>query len=191
MIASLILPAIVAGVAVFFGSFLIWVVSKWHEEDVKRIPDEAGFLEALKAHALPRGYYMWPMDTPEEMKTKAFKERWVKGPWGTLNIRGGAPNYPRNLLLTLLVSIWIAFGTAVVIGMVLDGVALESGTLITCPWCQVFTPALIMGIGAYGLGSLCSDIFFGKQTRFIMTTILDGVILGGIQALFLMWMWPA
>ena len=85
----------------------------------------------------------------------------------------------------------MAFGTAVVIGMVLDGVSLESGTLITCQWCQIFTPALIIGIMAYGFGSLCNDIFFGKQPRFMMTTILDGIILGGIQALFLMWMWPA
>ena len=187
MIASLILPALVAGVAVFFGSFLIWMVSKWHQEDVKMLPDEAGFLESLKAHGIPRGFYMWPMDTPEAMKTDAFKERWSKGPWGTISIRGGEPNFQRNLLLTLLVNIVIAFGTAAVIGMVLDGVKLESGTLITCPWCQIFTPALIMGIGAYGLGSLCNDIFFGKQPRFMMTTMLDGIILGGIQALVLMW----
>ena len=190
MIASLIFPAVIAGVAVFFGSFLIWVVSKWHQEDFKPLPDEKGFLDAVKAHDLPRGFYMWPLDTPEAMKTEAFKERWAKGPWGTINIRG-TPKYSRNLLLALLVNITMAFGTAVVIGMVLDGVKLESGTLITCPWCQIFTPALIMGIGAYGLGSLCNDIFFGKQPRFMMTTILDGVILGGIQALFLMWLWPA
>ena len=38
MIASLIFPAVIAGVAVFFGSFLIWVVSKWHQEDVKPLP---------------------------------------------------------------------------------------------------------------------------------------------------------
>ena len=191
MIASLILPAIVAGVAVFFGSFLIWMVSKWHQEDVRPLPDEAGFLDALKTHAIPRGFYMWPNDTPEAMKTEAFRERWQKGPWGTINIRGAAPNFPRNLILTLLVNIGMAFGTAEVIGMVLDGVNLESGALITCPWCQVFTPALIIGIMAYGFGSLCNDIFFGKQPRFIMTTILDGIVLGGIQALFLMWMWPA
>ena len=79
MIASLILPAVIAGVAVFFGSFLIWVVSKWHHEDFKPLPDEKGFLDATKAHDLPRGFYLWPMDTPEAMKTEAFKERWQRG----------------------------------------------------------------------------------------------------------------
>ncbi|MCH2161070.1 MAG: hypothetical protein MK085_04270 [Phycisphaerales bacterium] len=191
MIASLILPAVVAGVAVFFGSFLVWMVSKWHQEDVRALPDERGFLEALKAHGLPRGFYMWPNDTPEAMKTEAFKERWAKGPWGTINIRGGAPNFPRNLLLTLLVNIMVAFGTAATIGLVLGGVELESGTLVASPMCQVFTPVFIIGLMTYGFGSLCNDIFFGKQPRFIMTTILDGIILGGIQALVLMWMWPA
>ena len=185
MIISLIFPAVIAGVAVFFGSFLIWVVSKWHQEDVKTLPNEAGFLEAIKAHGLPRGFYMWPMDTPEAMKTEAFKERWMNGPWGTINIRGAAPNFPRNLLFTLLVNVTLAFGAAVVIRMARGDAAID------CQWCQVFTPALIMGIGAYGLGSLCNDIFFGKQPRFMMTTILDGIILGGIQALVLMWMWPA
>ena len=184
MIASLIFPALVAGVAVFFGSFLIWMVSKWHQEDCKLLPDEKGFLNAVKAHDLPRGFYMWPLDTPEAMKTEAFKERWAKGPWGTINIRG-RPKYSRNLLLALLTSIAMAFGAAVVIRMARGDAAID------CQWCQVFTPALIIGIMAYGFGSLCNDIFFGKQPRFIMTTILDGVILGGIQALVLMWMWPA
>ena len=125
------------------------------------------------------------MDTPEAMKTEAFKERWAKGPWGTINIRGAAPNFQRNLLLTLLVNMTLAFGAAVVIRMARGDAAID------CQWCQVFTPALIIGIMAYGFGSLCNDIFFGKQPRFMMTTILDGVILGGIQAIFLMWMWPA
>ena len=49
MIASLIFPAVIAGVAVFFGSFLIWVVSKWHQEDFKPLPDEKGFLDAVNA----------------------------------------------------------------------------------------------------------------------------------------------
>ena len=82
MLASLILPAVVAGVAVFFGSFLIWMVSKWHDGDFQPLPDEKGFLDATKAHDLPRGFYLWPMDTPEAMKTEAFKERWAKGAVG-------------------------------------------------------------------------------------------------------------
>lgn len=185
MLASLILPAIYAGIAVFVCSSIIWMFIGWHNNDLKPLPDEDGFMESLAKHSIPPGLYMWPNCHKADLKSDAFKEKWTKGPWGTINVQCGQPNFARNLIGTLIVNILIAFAIAASIGMVLNS------EIVTCAWCQIFTPALILGVMTYSLGSIGNDLFLGKPCRFMATCILDGVIYAVAQAFVLQATWPA
>ncbi|MDP7030254.1 MAG: hypothetical protein QF733_08540 [Phycisphaerales bacterium] len=191
MWTQLIVPAVCAGGAVFIVSALIWMVFGWHNKDIQPLPDEDGFVQSLGGHELRPGLYMWPNCADRsEHGGEAFKARWKAGPWGTINILGGQPNFLRNLIGTLIVNLLVAYAVAVSIGLVLGGVELTGGVLLTCSMCQVLVPALILGAAIYCLGGLGNDLFLGKQCRFIGTSFLDGIIFAGVQACVLWWLWP-
>ena len=59
-LASLWLPILVSAVAVFFVSFLAWMVLPHHKKDINAIADEKAWSKHLKQHDLPPGMYMWP-----------------------------------------------------------------------------------------------------------------------------------
>jgi len=189
-LAALILPALVAGVAVWFAAFLIWMVSGLHTKDIQSLSDEQQFMDDLKRHDLPPGLYMWPnCQDRADLNSDDFKARWKAGPWGTINILGGQPNFLRNLVGTLVLYCLIALGIAAAISMVLGGVN-GADVLVTCTWCQIFAPAAILAGTAYVLGPICGDLFLGKQTRFIITQSIGGVIYALVTALLLTLMWP-
>ncbi len=191
MWTQLILPSVCAGGAVFIVSALIWMLVGWHNQDIKILPDEDGFVEALGQHTLKPGFYMWPNCADRaEHGGEAFKAKWKAGPWGTINILKGQPNFRRNLIGTLIVHLLVAFGVAMSIGLVLGGAQSGGGVLMACSLCQVFIPAFILGVAVYCLGGLGNDLFLGKQARFIGTSMLDGLIYAGVQAWVLWWLWP-
>jgi hypothetical protein len=188
--AALIVPALVAGLGVWFTSFVLWTFSGLHTKDIRPLEDESGFMDDMKKHALGPGLYMWPnCRDRKDMSSDDFKARWKAGPWGTINVLHGQPNFQRNLIGSLAANVLIAFGIAVAISMVLGGVN-GAEQLITCTWCQVFTPSLIMAACVYMLAPICEGLFMGKQTRFMVTSAIDGAIYAVITALLLTVLWP-
>ncbi|MCH2136499.1 MAG: hypothetical protein MK101_07950 [Phycisphaerales bacterium] len=189
-IAALIFPAVVAGFGVWIAAAIMWMFSGIHNKDVNPLPDEAGFLEHLKGQNLPAGQYMWPnCQDRKDVNSDAFKARWKAGPWGTLNIMSGQPNFLRNLIGSFILYTLIAFAIAAAIASVLNGVH-GAEVLVTCTWCQVFTPSLILAAAGYMAAPLCMDLFMGKQVRFMITQSIDGLIYAGVTALVLTLMWP-
>ena len=180
-IVPYILPAVVAGVAVFIASFLIWMVIKWHDRDISPLPDEPAFLDGLKAAKVPPGFYMWPMGENREVKSDAFKARWSAGPWGNMVLLPTAPNFARNLISTLIVYILISWAAAVVIS---PGIG-ESATY----W-HVFWPASLVAGAVYCLGPMPGSFFFGKASRFMLTDFIDGLIFAAVTAGVLAALWP-
>lgn len=189
MIASLIFPAVVAGLAVFFSSALVWMVLRWHDRDIQVLPDEAGFVEQLQHSDLSPGFYMWPnCATRGEHRSDAFKAKWKGGPWGTITVFAGQPHFGRNLAGSLLINICVALGIAVTIGLAAGG---ADASACSCAVQSIMLPAFIAGVAAYCLGGLCNDLFLGKPGRFIVTCVVDGLIYAVVQAVVLWAMWPA
>ena len=52
---------------------------------------------------------------------------------------------------------------------------------------QLAGPAAIL---AYCLGGVVNDFFLGKPTRFIITSVLDGLVYSLVTASILAWLWP-
>jgi hypothetical protein len=102
LILPLLLPIVLCTVALFFASFLSWMVFPFHRKDWTKMPHEEQVLNALRGARVPPGNYMIPgFDSPEEMNSAEFQAKQQAGPTGVVTIFSGM-NMGRNLGLTML-----------------------------------------------------------------------------------------
>ena len=98
---ALWLPILVASLAVFFASFLSWMILPHHKPDFKGLKDEDAVLDALRAQSPEPGFYMLPqVCSPKDLEDPATKRKWDEGPHAGLLIRPGRPNMGPSLLIT-------------------------------------------------------------------------------------------
>ena len=181
-LATLWLPILLSSIAVFFASFLAWVVIGHHAPDWSEIPDEGNVIDFIRAQGLRPGQYIFPMArTKEAMADEAKKQRILSGPWGTLNIWGRQVNMGRNLLQSfvfyLVTSFFIAY---------LATLALAPGATFS----KVFQVTGTAGILAYAFGHVPNSIWFGTHRRPMLMDIIDGVCFGLITGLIFAAFWP-
>ena len=182
-LAQLWLPIIIATVCVFFASSIIWMLLPYHKPDIKFIPNEGEFDEAISKLNIAPGFYMYPnCQDAKDMKGDAFKARWKSGPWGTINVLGQQPNFGINLLKT-----FIAYGVITVMVAYIAGLAMGPGA----DYMEVFRVVATAGILGHCMGALAGSFFMGTPTRFIITSFIDGVIFALITAGVMASMWPA
>lgn len=181
-LASLWLPILVSAVAVFFASFLAWVVIGHHSPDWKELPDERGTSDFLQKSGIKPGLYIFPMcRTKDQMVDEGKQQRLASGPWGTVNIWTRQVNMGRNLLQSftfyLVTSIFVAYvGT----------LAFDRGAGFS----KVFQLTGTAGIMAYAFGVVPNAIWFGTHLRPLLMDILDGVCFGLITGLIFASLWP-
>ncbi len=102
-LASLWLPILVSGIALFFASWAAWMVLPHHKGDWVGLPNEETIMRQIKADNLPPGQYCFPYaSSPEAMKSDAFKARMKAGPRGTLTLWKDPPNMGMNLVCTIV-----------------------------------------------------------------------------------------
>ncbi len=183
IVLQLWLPILVSAVVVFMVSGLVWMVLPHHKKDVKSVPDEKALFSGLEKLDLAPGTYMWPGCQPgQDMKSKEFRARCDAGPWGSMNILSGKPNFGSNLILVflvyLVVSIFIGYITSL---------ARPAGAAFL----PVFRVAGATAVLGYCAGSIPNAIFFGKPGRFVLTDLLDGVVYGLLTAVVFALLWPA
>ena len=95
LIHELWLPILVSTVLVFVASNLVWMVLPHHKSDARRLPDEAGAIDALGKQGLKPGLYRFPWaNSMAEMKDPAFVEKLNKGPVALLTV---IPSGPFNM----------------------------------------------------------------------------------------------
>lgn len=179
---SLWLPILVSSIAVFFASFLAWMVIGHHKPDWQEMPNEKLACEHLRNSGLKPGRYMFPMcQTPEQMKDPVKMELQKTGPWGTINLWPAAPNMGRNLILTFsfyaLTSVFVAY---------LGTLSLEPGAGFS-PVFQVTGTAAIL---AYCFGFIPNAIWFGTPLRAVLMDLADGLAFGLITGCIFGLMWP-
>jgi hypothetical protein len=57
---TLWLPILISTAALFFASFLSWMVLRLHEKDWHKMPDEDRIIDAIRESSVPDGNYMFP-----------------------------------------------------------------------------------------------------------------------------------
>jgi len=176
------LPVLVATICVFFASSIIWMILPYHKKDIQFLPNEGELTSKVLEMNIKPGLYMFPnCQTSDEMRSDEYKERFEKGPWGTITVMGAKPNFGLNLLKTfiayLVITIFVAYITA-------------ASTQGGADYLAVFQVAGAAGILGHCMGGLAGDFFLGKPTRFIFTSFIDGVIFAMITAGVIASMWP-
>ncbi len=183
-LSSLLIPIVVATVAVFILSFVFWVlIARWHQPDVQFCPEQEGLLKALKDLGIKPGNYMFPNCADlKDWKSDEFKALCEAGPWGTLNLWPSKSNMGKNLALT-----FVAFLITTLFVGYITSLAHAPGA----GFLEVFRVSATAAMAVYVLGGLSNAIWFGKPMRFIITDSVDGVIYALVTGAVFGFLWPA
>ncbi len=102
------MPILLSGVAVFFISFIIWMVMPHHRNDWGKMPDEDGARAALGD--IPTGQYMFPhCSSPDKMKDPDWIASREKGPSGMLIVMPrGSMNMGKSMFVSFVFNVIIA-----------------------------------------------------------------------------------
>ena len=90
-LGSLLLPVVLSAVLVFFASFLIHMVLRYHSSDYTQLPNEDAVRAAIRAgNPAPKQYIIPYCKDPKEMQSPEMVQKYVEGPVAVLNLRAPA-----------------------------------------------------------------------------------------------------
>ncbi|MDA0657656.1 MAG: hypothetical protein O2931_01600 [Planctomycetota bacterium] len=179
MLANLWLPIVLSAVALFFASFLSWMILQLHKQDWIKIPQEDEFLAAVSRMGLPPGNYMFPAcDTPEQMKSEEFQKKWKSGPSGVITIFSDV-NMGKNLGWTFVYFLVVSFCLAYLATL---GVRPGAGFM------DVFRFVSTAGLMTFLSAIVPHAVWFHcRIVGHVIESVVFAAIAGGIFAVF----WPA
>ncbi|MBX3377892.1 MAG: hypothetical protein KF678_12920 [Phycisphaeraceae bacterium] len=181
LMGHLWLPILISAVAVWVASAVAWMVIGHHKGDMKALPDEAKFFDAIESLGIQKGNYGFPdCKTKEKMKSPEVQKRWEAGQAGMLTMFGRM-SMGRNMVLSFLVYLVISFFVAY-----LGIAALPRGTGFSRAF-QVLGTAGVLG---YAFGHIPGMIWFAAFPRAIVMCLLDGIVYGLITGAVIAAMWP-
>lgn len=180
MLASLWLPIILAGVALFVVSFLAWMVLGLHKQDWLKIAQEDDFMRAVAECGLERGTsYMFPMcGSREEMKSEAFQRKMQAGPRGIVTVFAHN-SMGQNLALTFVYYLVASFCLAY-----LATIGLSAGAAFMTVFRFFATAGLLVFLAAL----VPQAIWFKMRiVGHVVESVADAIVVGLIFAA----LWPA
>lgn len=183
-LTSLWLPILVSAAAIFFLSFLMWMVLPHHRKDYAALPDEDGVMSLLRGQHLAPGLYMFPhCKDHQAMKDPEWVKKQADGPSGTLTVMPpGACNMGSALgkwFLLLLVICTVAAYAATI--------ALPAGTGYMTVFRVIGTVMLL----AFCSNVLSDAIWKSHPIRPVLLHVFDGVIYALVAGGIFGWLWPA
>jgi hypothetical protein len=179
MLLSLALPIVLSGVALFFASFLSWMVFQLHKHDWKKLDDEDKFLAGAAGCNLPEGSYMFPGHrSQEEMKSEVYQRKYNAGPRGVMTILPKV-NMGQNLGLTVAYFLVVSFLLAY-----LGTMALPAGSGFLEVFRFISTAAFMTFLAAI----VQHAIWFRPR---IIGHVIESVAYAAITGAIFAAMWPA
>ncbi|TXT39276.1 MAG: Uncharacterized protein FD138_114 [Planctomycetota bacterium] len=178
MLTSLLIPIVVATVALFFTSFLSWMILQLHRQDWTKMEKEDEFMAAARKCEIPLGSYMFPAcGSPEEMKSEAFQAKVKAGPRGVMTIYAEV-NMGKNLGLTFVYFLVCNFCLAY-----LTTLAKKPGD----EFMEVFRFVSTAGLMTYLAAIVPHSIWFRCR---IIGHILESIAFAAIVGAIFAAMWP-
>ena len=182
-LTSLLLPILLSAVAVFFVSWLLHMVLRYHHSDWGKLADEDGVMAALRKFNIPPGDYMAPCGGgPESMKDPAFLEKFKQGPVVLMTVMpSGKMNMGKSLiqwfLFCLVVSVFAAYITSR---------ALAAGT----EYLPVFRFAGTTAFACFAMAQCQDSIWYQRKWSTTLKNMFDGLIYGLCVGGVFGAMWP-
>lgn len=182
-LSQLWLPILLSGVAVFFLSFLMWMVLPHHRSDWVRLPDEDKVMDTLREMGVGGGQYSFPhCSDPGQMKDPEWMARYNRGPKGFLILK---PDGPDSMGKALGVSGLFNVVTAALVGYAAT-LALAAGA----EGGEVFRFVFVVAFLANSFGLVWGAIWFGRTWTSTLKEMLDGVVYAAATAALFMSFWP-
>lgn len=183
-LVDLWLPIVVSAVFVFVVSSIIHMFLPIHKGDYKKLPAEDKVMAELRNQGVTPGVYHFPkMDSPNDMKSPEYLEKFKKGPVGLLTVipAGPTPGMAKNLiqwfLFCLLISAFAAY---------IGGKLIPAGA----DYHMVFRWTGTIAILGYSVSSLSESIWMGRPWKITMKHVCDGIVYGLVTAGSFGWLWP-
>ena len=80
MLLTLALPIVLSAIALFFASFLSWMVLQLHKKDWVKLEKDDEFLKAAGKCDIPLGNYMFPgANSPRKRKLRRSRRNTTPG----------------------------------------------------------------------------------------------------------------
>ncbi len=182
-LTELWLPILLSAVFVFIASSVIHMATPMHKSDFKKLKNEDGVLESLRAHGIEPGAYIFPCaGSMKEMSSPEMIEKQKRGPVGWLTIMPpGGINIGKSLVL------WFAY--SVVVGVFVAYVgwhALGAGASYLSVFRIIGTAAFMTYALDHVTESIWKGLRWGTNARFFV----DGVIYALVTAGTFGWLWP-
>ncbi len=183
-IMSLWLPILLSAVFVFVASSIIHMFLSYHKNNFKKVPNEAGVMDALRPFNLSPGDYMMPLcGGTAEMKSPEFTEKLKKGPVVAMTV---FPNGPFSMTGSLV--LWFLFAIAV---SILAAYIASRALPATAHYLDVFRFAGTTAFIGYSFALLHDSIWYkrcwGTTFKFMFDGLIYGLLTGGTFG----WLWPA
>ncbi len=182
-LGDLWLPILVSSALVFFTSFIIHMVLKYHNKDYTPLPNEDAVRAAVRAgNPAPAQYVIPYCSDMKDMEKPEMKQKYAEGPVAVMNVmRPGMPKMANYLtqwfIFILIVSLFIAYAAAH---------AIPRGA----EYLHVFRIVGVVGFLVYGLGQIPAAIWMGKPWRVAFKDMIDGLVYGLVTAGAFGWLWP-
>lgn len=176
------MPILLSAVLVFVASSLIHMCLQIHKGDYQKLPNEDAALDALRKAGVGPGQFMFPhCSSMKEATSPAMKEKFTRGPTGTLVVRGGdCMNMGKAL------GQWFAFCLVVsVITAYVTGLARGPGGG------DIFRISATIALLGYGFSSVCDSIWKGISWSTTAKFLFDGLVYALCTAWMFRSFWPA
>jgi hypothetical protein len=179
---ALLLPALLSAVLVFLVSSIVHMLTPWHADDFRKLPDEGGVLSALRPFNLQPGSYVAPRPSSmKDMGTPEFQEKVKQGPRVMMTVMTGGSGMGQQLTLWFL----YAFIVALFAGFVTSK-ANQAGA----DYMVVFKFVAAITFGAYTMGGWQMSIWYQRPWAVTLKSTIDGLIYAGLTAGSFGWLWP-
>jgi len=182
-LTELWLAIIISAALVFVASSVIHMLLKYHQNEYKKLPDEAKLLEAMRTAGVARGTYAFPRAADyKDMSSPEMVEKYNHGPVGMITVmQNGPPAMGKYLTM------WFIYCLAIgVFAAYLAGRTLSPGD----EYLQVFR---VVGTAAFlgYAGALAQDaIWMGRAWSATIKSMVDGMIYAFLTAGVFGWLWP-
>jgi hypothetical protein len=182
-LGALWLPILLSAVLVFFVSFLVHMVLRYHASDYNPLPNEDAVRAAIRAGNPPPRQYIIPYcANPKDMERTEIKQKFIEGPVGVLNLKAPAaptmgPMLIQWFVFVLVVSLCVAYVACHTI---------DPGAT----YMDVFGMVGAVGFLAYAAGTVPAAIWMGKPWSVEVKEIFDGLLYGLVTAGTFGWLWP-
>jgi hypothetical protein len=182
-VIDLWLPILLSAIGVFLVSFLLHMVLKYHNSDVRKLDAEDTILAAVRGANPAPGDYAMPHATMETMNSPEFIAKRSAGVVVFMTVLpGGPPKMTKELVAWFIYSLVVGVFVAYVSGRALGAGPVE--------YLDAFRFAGTTAFMGYGLAQVIESVWWARAWSTTFKNLFDALVYALVTAGIFGWLWP-